>query len=232
MRAAQEDNSGSRRNASFGGVSHVHLMNLMTLKSLTYSKIVRLITLLFLFSISTAVAIGYRPLPNIQIPEIPRIAQQASVAADYAVGKPARLVIPAIDLDAKVQHVGIAKSGNMGIPNNFKDAGWYKLGPKPGEPGSAVMSGHVDNALGLAGVFKNLNKLSVGDDLYVKDEVGREIHFRVTEKKTYSYTDKNTEDIFAKSNESHLNLITCTGRWVKKAKTYDTRLVVFTERVE
>src|SRR4051812_23415107 len=56
---------------------------------------------------------------------------------------PFRLRIPAINVDAKIQSVGLGKSGNMAVPSNYTDAAWYRDGPAPGQLGSAVIDGHV-----------------------------------------------------------------------------------------
>ncbi len=60
---------------------------------------------------------------------------------------PRRLRIPSLTIDAFVRHVGINEKGNMATPGNFTDTGWYKYGTVPGFVGSAVIDGHVDNAL-------------------------------------------------------------------------------------
>jgi hypothetical protein len=57
---------------------------------------------------------------------------------------PNHLVIPDIKVNASVRAMGLDE-GRMAVPNNFTDIGWYKLGSKPGEQGSAVMGAHVDN---------------------------------------------------------------------------------------
>jgi hypothetical protein len=45
-------------------------------------------------------------------------------------------------------------------------AGWYALGPRPGDPGSAVILGHVDSKRGPA-VFYRLRQLLRGDEIDV-----------------------------------------------------------------
>jgi sortase A len=146
---------------------------------------------------------------------------------------PQRLSIPGLGIDAKVQQVGLNTKGNMGTPNNFTDVAWYKLGPRPGEIGSAVIDGHVDNGLALSGVFKHLEDIKIGDDVYVTREDGKKLHFRVVDKATYPYADTSAnETVFANKDGSRLNLVTCTGDWVATQKTYTDRLVVFTKLVE
>jgi LPXTG-site transpeptidase (sortase) family protein len=146
-----------------------------------------------------------------------------------SVSDPARLIIPALDIDAVVQHVGRNAKGSMAVPTNYTDVGWYRQGPRPGQSGSAVIDGHVNNGLGLSGVFERLHELKAGDDVYVRREDGTRIHFVVTGSRSYPYTEAPTEVIFNPAGSERLNLITCDGDWLPEAKTYDERLVVFTK---
>src|SRR3989338_5323252 len=144
---------------------------------------------------------------------------------------PARLVIPALHVDASVQKVGVKADGNMATPSNFSDVAWYKHGTVPGQLGSAVISGHVDNGLALAGVFKHLPEIQIGDDVYVEQQDGNRLHFVVEAIEGYPYKDAPAEKIFAHNDAARLNLVTCEGVWVKSEKTYDRRLVVYTKLV-
>lgn len=159
-------------------------------------------------------------------------ANKKSVSQSQMVSKaslrlPVRLRIPAINVDAKIQHVGVTSKGAMEVPNNAVDVGWFNLGPLPGEKGSAVIAGHFDGENGKAGVFTNLYKLKKGDKLYIKDGRGVIIAFVVRESRTYSpgYAD----DVFISSDGTHLNLITCDGVWDGAKKSYNKRLVVFAD---
>jgi LPXTG-site transpeptidase (sortase) family protein len=145
--------------------------------------------------------------------------------------KPSRLLIPSIKVNAAVQYVGVKADGSMGTPAGFKDVAWYKYGPIPGQTGSAVMDGHVDNALALDGVFKHLEDVKVGDDVYVVSKDGTKLHFKVIKTEIYNTKDSPNQKIFADTSGKYLNLITCTGTWVKSDKSYDQRLVVYTELV-
>lgn len=144
---------------------------------------------------------------------------------------PSRLLIPSLKIDANVQYVQVNDKGNMGTPKGFTDVAWYKPGVIPGQIGSAVMAGHVDNAIALDGVFKHLGDMKAGDDVYVQDKSGKKIHFVVNEVKLYPYQEVPAALIFGQRDISRLNLISCAGIWLKDLKTYDERLVVFTSLV-
>jgi sortase (surface protein transpeptidase) len=94
-----------------------------------------------------------------------------------------------------------------------------------------VIDGHVDNGLGLSGVFKHLEDLQQGDDVYVVTKTGRELHFVVEDTVSYPYKTVPLETLFSRDDDARLNLITCGGSWVKSDKTYDHRFVVYTRLV-
>src|SRR6516225_2557915 len=58
---------------------------------------------------------------------------------------PERLVIPAIEINASIESVGIQPDGDLATPTQhpWEDVGWYHLGPLPSERGSAVIDGHL-----------------------------------------------------------------------------------------
>ncbi len=179
--------------------------------------------------LGTAVsAVWYAPDTEIPAPDFEKGRVDLVAPSEY----PIRVRIPALDIDAAVQEVGVNVKGNMATPSNFTDVGWYKYGTPPGIRGSAVVAGHVDNGLGLAGVFKKLNSIKVGDTIFVEKKDGTEVRFRVAEIQTYPYTDVPRDILFSRSDMPRLNLITCDGAWVRDAKTYDQRLVVYSELVQ
>lgn len=146
---------------------------------------------------------------------------------------PSRLIIPKLEIEADVQRLGVTRSGNMAAPNNFTDVSWYKYGTVPGFKGSAVMAGHVDNALSTPAVFYNLKDLEIGDDIYVVRADGKRLHYKVVDEQTYQYNDtKPLQRIFNATDGSYLNIITCQGEWVPEAKSARYRLVIYTKLVE
>jgi len=136
-----------------------------------------------------------------------------------------KLLIPSLKINAKIQNVGITKKGNMSTPNNFFDVGLYKYGPNPGEKGSAIIDGHVNNGFGLKAVFGDLKNIKIGDDIYVEMEKGIKVHFVVTETSLYDYN-APADSVFNQKDNSYLKLITCSGTWIPEIKTHDKRLVV------
>jgi hypothetical protein len=147
--------------------------------------------------------------------------------------RPFRLIISAIGVDAKIQQVGLSwrGTGDMGVPTNFTDVAWYKDGPRPGMPGSAVIDGHFDGKDVAKAVFYDLNKLAVDDVVRVIDTKGKELEFRVVKIEVLDQ-DADASEVFSSDvSASRLNLITCAGAWDKTAQLYSKRIVVFTELV-
>lgn len=143
------------------------------------------------------------------------------------VGLPVRLIIPAINVNAVIQHLGVTQTGEMEVPSNTVDVGWFKLGPHPGEKGSAVIAGHFNGENGEAGIFFNLYKLKEGDKLYIQNNKGTSVAFVVREKRLYNPGYAN--EVFSKNDNIYLNLITCDGVWNGTKKSYSKRLVVFAD---
>jgi sortase (surface protein transpeptidase) len=157
---------------------------------------------------------------------------QASSTA-YAPGLPAQLIIPKIKLDANIETLGLtsSSSGELAVPKNFIDVGWYKDGPRPGAPGSAVIDGHFNGKHVPEAVFFKLNTLIEGDSVVVIDEYSHQLEFVVTAVKTFAYNQPTEEVFFSDTQESRLNLITCAGDWLSTEHLYDKRTVVFTKLV-
>lgn len=141
-------------------------------------------------------------------------------------GLPVRLKIPKINVDAAIQYVGLTSHGEMEVPTNSVDVGWYDQGPRPGEKGSAVIDGHLNNGNG-PGVFTTLYKLKKGDKLYIEDSKGTTTSFVVRE--SHTYDPGHADEVFSRTDRAHLNLITCNGVWNPAKKSYNKRLVVFAD---
>lgn len=144
--------------------------------------------------------------------------------------KPRWLEINKIGVKADIEEVGKNDLGEMEVPQDSQNVAWYSLGAKPGELGSAVVAGHLDDKSGPA-IFYQLEKLEPRDKIKVVDERGKEYLFEVMAKKTYHTSDFPLKQVFANKDGYYLNLITCQGRFVAK-KGYQDRLVVFSRLVE
>jgi LPXTG-site transpeptidase (sortase) family protein len=143
---------------------------------------------------------------------------------------PVRLIIPAIAINASVEDVGAQANADLATPsqNPWVDVGWYNLGPRPGERGSAVIDGHLDRPGGFPAVFWYLRDLHVGDEVLVKNSSEKTLRFQVTRIELYAPQDAPIQDIFGNSGGTFLNLITCAGDWIPSQHQTNLRLVVYT----
>lgn len=140
---------------------------------------------------------------------------------------PVHLIIPVINVSAKIQSLGTNSLGEMEVPTNITDVGLFKFGAIPGQVGSAVIAGHFNGKNNQEGVFTNLDKLEIGDKLFIEDKTGESVTFIVQKKEIYDsgYADS----VFNQNNGIHLNLITCDGLWDEVKKSYTKRLVIFSD---
>src|SRR4029450_3418988 len=102
-----------------------------------------------------------------------------SVRTYPAVAEPVRLRIPAIGVSTGLQHLGLAADGTIAAPTEWQTAGWYDKGPRPGQPGPAVIVGHVDSRSGPAGFYR-LPELRPGARVLVDLADGTTASFTVT----------------------------------------------------
>jgi sortase A len=146
-------------------------------------------------------------------------------------GVPIRLNIPQINVNAVIERVGLTAAGAMDVPKGPADTAWFDLGPRPGEKGSAVISGHYGWKNGIPAAFDDLHKLQKGDKIFVGDEKGATTTFMVREMRMYDQNADATDVFGSNDGQVHLNLITCEGVWDSVKKSYSNRLVVFTDKI-
>ncbi|MBA2175304.1 class F sortase [Halobacillus locisalis] len=140
---------------------------------------------------------------------------------------PTQITIPAIDVDAAIEPVGVLNNGEMGVPEDPDKAGWFEPGTEPGNTGNAVLAGHVDSRTGPA-VFYDLKKLEKGDTITVSDDTGDTRTYVVERLESYPWDASPINQIFGPTDEKRLNLITCTGEFLRDQGGHQDRLVVYT----
>lgn len=150
---------------------------------------------------------------------------QAGLAGAAGPPPPGRLIIRSIGVNAPVLAVGVDKQGNMGVTNQSFNVGWYSPGVIPGDPGDAVIDGHLDWYDTSRAVFYNLKSVSVGDDIEVQRLDGVTKHFRVSAVRAVAYN-ASVPGLFVRSGPARLSLITCGGSWSSKLGEYLQRVIV------
>jgi hypothetical protein len=161
------------------------------------------------------------------VAQVPDYTAPPVVAAP--VGAPVTLTIPAIRVSAPIEQVGITAAGAMDTPKNPLNTAWYAPGARPGARGNAVIAGHVDyHGIGPV-VFWDLNKLTPGAEVFVTDDAGKQRRFLVTSVEVYPADNAPLQRIFGDTNDSNLNLISCTGDFDPGSASYNNRIVVYTK---
>ncbi len=150
-------------------------------------------------------------------------------------GAPARLEIPAIEVAADLERLQPDGDDHIAAPEAWENAGWYEAGFYPGEPGSAIVTGHLDTDRGTPAVFWRLKDLRRGDRVEVVYPDGDRFAFEVEDKQVLD-ADTVAGDVYQRlfdgGGEPRLSLITCDGAWDAGRATYAKRLIVFTRLVE
>ncbi|MEU5436265.1 class F sortase [Streptomyces sp. NPDC020719] len=144
-----------------------------------------------------------------------------------APSEPVRIRIPAIRVDAPVLPLGLAPDGSLEVPPPGRSgtAGWYKDGPAPGSPGTAVMAGHVDDAHGPA-VFYALGVLKKGSRVEVARKDRRTAVFTVDAVEVYANDAFPDRRVYGPAGRPELRVITCGGGFSEKSG-YRGNVVVF-----
>ena len=111
---------------------------------------------------------------------------------------PVRLEIPRIGVATGLQRLGRATDGTVEVPSGpgkWDMAGWYDGGTRPGDPGSAVILGHVDSTSGPA-VFYRLRELRRGDRVEVVRAGGSRSRFTVERVEQYDKRRFPTAEVY------------------------------------
>ncbi|MCD7445103.1 class F sortase [Streptomyces lincolnensis] len=148
----------------------------------------------------------------------------------YAV--PDRVRIPAIRVDAPVMAVGLDADGWVGAPppEDPNLAGWFTGAVSPGEKGTAVVVGHVDNSRGPA-VFYALGALKKGHRVEVARKDGKTAVFEIYGIEVFAKNNFPGDRVYGSKGAPELRVITCGGGFSKQ-NGYDGNVVAFARLVE
>jgi hypothetical protein len=171
---------------------------------------------------ATAIGLGQ----SVGLPGLPTLP----VVGDRGMkpSQPVRISIPALGVRAGVVEVGRADDGSIATPveDPVGTAGWYGLGPTPGEPGTAVIVGHVDTA-SRAAVFQRLGELKAGKLIEVSRKDRRVATFTVESVERFPKTSFPADRVFDAADGARLALVTCGGEWVGGDTGYADNVIVF-----
>jgi len=159
------------------------------------------------------------------------LARAAAVQADASPARPRasrrpappeRISIPAAGIEARVEPV-TAEKGALRVPAVGR-AGWYDGGPRPGEPGRAVIIGHLDTRKG-PGLFARIPDLPPGTTVAITDG-RRDVHrFNVIGNVQVDKDRFPAQYVYGAAEGPVLALVTCGGEYVAGEGYRDNVLV-------
>jgi hypothetical protein len=143
-----------------------------------------------------------------------------------------RVRIQAIQVDAPVVPVGLEPDGWVSAPppEDPNLAGWFTGAVTPGEKGTAVLVGHVDNTQGPA-VFYGLGALKQGNRIEVLRKDGKLAVFEIYGIEVYDKHNFPGGRVYGSTGTPELRVITCGGGYSKQ-EGYAGNVVVFARMVE
>ena len=168
--------------------------------------------------------------PTVLALEHPPVSARYDPTGHSSEAVPTRLTVASIEVDAaRVVDVGVHETGWMEVPSHDR-IGWYRHGAAPGQPGTAVLAGHIASD-GEPGVFRHLSRVEIGDKAVVEMDDGRALAFVVTEIARYQKLQLPVHRIFSKVGAPTLVLISCEGRFDRALRSYSDNLVVYASLV-
>jgi LPXTG-site transpeptidase (sortase) family protein len=143
------------------------------------------------------------------------------------------LSIPKLDINkSRVVGLGlVAGSNQLDDPDNVNDTGWYSSSAKPGQAATGKMAGLYDGhntGVNTKGVFYNLGKLAVGDQIIIERGDGQIFTYQVQENQMPALEDIDMNKMMqpVQSGVECLNIITCGGEWDAARQTYTHRVTI------
>lgn len=151
-----------------------------------------------------------------------RVNRLQRIAGGIRPAPPGRIRIPAASVDTGVEAVHARRDGLEVPPPGW--AGWYAGGARPGEPGRAVMIGHLDTSDG-PGVFEGVPSLERGARIEVTDNRGSVHLYRVVGATRVRKSRFPTNAVYGPSRHPVLVLVTCGGPYIAGRGYRDNVLV-------
>lgn len=164
------------------------------------------------------------PAPALVLPSAPPVPSAPTPVERVAA--PTRIEVPAIGVDERLTGRGLKADGSLDTPD-FGKAAWYSPGPRPGEPGGAVVVAHVHGPDG-PDVFWDLARLSPGATIRVH-RPGAVAIFVVDTVEDVPKERLPYDRIWPAGDEPLLRLITCGGPRTENG--YPDNTIVFAHLV-
>lgn len=172
----------------------------------------------------TAAAVAFSPAAP-AAPADPPAAAAETTASASGMPAPATVRVPRVKIEAQLDPLHLGPALELVAPD-YGRAGWYRNGPEPGEPGRAVIAGHLDSDHGKD-VFWDLHAVRRGDRVLVDLVDGRTLRFVVTSVGQYPRAEFPSERVYGGPGKAvELRLVTCGGPYDHE-RGYRDNVVVF-----
>lgn len=165
-------------------------------------------------------------------PAAPAVPEEPTEAI-APVEAPVSVSIPAIGVDSDLLHLGLNPDTTLEVPEgpDFDTAAWYDGSPRPGEPGPAVILGHVSSAADGPSVFFELSLLEKGDTVEVAREDGTIATFEVYDLQQFPKDSFPTVQVYGSTPGPELRIITCGGTIAESTGHFSDNIIVFAREV-
>lgn len=179
-----------------------------------------------------ALLVACAPTPQAATGGVPPSSTTTAVASTparvLAPSEPTEVRIPRIDVRSSLVPLGLNADETVEVPpiETPMQAGWYRFARTPGEPGPAVILGHVDGN-GLPGIFFRLRELVPGDQVEVSRSDGSTAVFAVRKVEQIAKDEFPTDAVYGDTTGPELRLITCGGAFDEVDRNYRDNIIVY-----
>ncbi|HZE02602.1 MAG TPA: sortase [Pseudonocardiaceae bacterium] len=152
---------------------------------------------------------------------------------------PASIDVPKIKAHSTLIPLGLNADGSLKVPDvkHPQQASYFCVvdpdpakicsnGVVPGEPGPAVVVGHIDGAK-QKGVFYDLPKMAVGDTATITEADGKVLTFSAYRVLNIAKTQFPASVVYGDTVGPELRLISCTGTFVGGQMGYANNIIIF-----
>lgn len=173
-------------------------------------------------------------------PTTPHPTAPTTTVATGGVG-PTRLVIPRLGVDAPIVPTGASgpNGGALVIPSDIHVVGWWdgvwqsptgtinEAVPEPGQPGVAVLAGHVDSAAAGDGALYSLRNAKQGDAITVYGQGGQQTNWTVSQPPLIVIKSALPSSLWVNSGPPKLAVVTCGGPFDAQTGHYVDNVIVW-----
>lgn len=158
--------------------------------------------------------------------------QPAASLYKYADDEPKSIRIARINVDNAILPIGLDKDNTLLAPEDVHTAGWYNQSSKPGLPGAVLIDGHGSESGTYDGIFSRLHELEINDLIIISRGDGSLLYYTVAKVEIKLINEVDMAETLKPYGgaEEGLNIISCTGHWIKNHSTLDKRIILFAVR--